>query len=358
MPSVQTPMPSVRANLLAISLGRKWLSIARRMRLAGRSARCSLHVVSLERKLTVFTAILILGLLPASIHAQMVDDGVELSKGVLCTGSLYTHDAWDHYWEGKLNRTNGNLGTVTTQMITSTANYGVTKRLNVIGEVPFIWTNASQGVLHGQHGVQDLTLAAKYRLLQFSGARSGSLKVFGVVSGSIPIGSYDPDFQPMSIGLGAKTLTPRATLNYEGMWGSYVDVSAAYVFRSNVTLDRSSYYTNGQLYLSNQVAMPNQLDYMVSAGYRKHDLMIVGNFAQQQTRGGGDIRRQDMPFISNRMNYSKAGARVVIPIPHLKGFQYWFMYSNTIHGQNVGQANTFTSGLMYQIRLSGRGKTR
>jgi hypothetical protein len=30
-------------------------------------------------------------------------------------------------------------------------------------------------------------------------------------------------------------------------------------------------------------------------------------FSQQTTLGGGDIRRQDMPFVSNRMNLSRIG---------------------------------------------------
>jgi hypothetical protein len=30
-----------------------------------------------------------------------------MSKGSLFTGSLFTHDTWDHYWEGELKRDNG-----------------------------------------------------------------------------------------------------------------------------------------------------------------------------------------------------------------------------------------------------------
>jgi hypothetical protein len=93
-------------------------------------------------------------------HSQTIDDGIMLSRGTICTGFLYTHDGWDHYWEGDLNRTNGNLGTVTTQTVDYTANYGVLSRLNVIGSLPYVWTHASRGVLHGQSGLQDITLAA------------------------------------------------------------------------------------------------------------------------------------------------------------------------------------------------------
>ena len=293
-------------------------------------------------------------------HSQTIDDGIMLSRGTICTGFLYTHDAWDHYWEGELNRTNGNLGTVTTQTVDYTANYGVLNRLNVIGSLPYVWTHASMGVLHGQTGFQDITLAAKYKLLDFHLKEKNALAVFAVASGSIPLTDYSPDFQPLSIGLASKTIAPRVTANFQGLGGLYVNGSAAYVFRENVTLDRNYYYTDGQLYLSNQVAMPNQFDYVVSAGYRAHNIMLVGNYSEQQTRGGGDIRRQDAPFVSNRMNFSKAGASAVLPVPlpWVKGLQYWFTYANTFDGRNLGQSNTVTTGFMYLVRFHKRGGTQ
>lgn len=292
-----------------------------------------------------------------NLRAQTIEDGIMLSKDVLCSGTLYSHDAWDHYWEGSYNRTNGNMGTVTTQAMDFSANYGVLNRLNVIGTVPLVWTQASQGVLHGQTGFQDLTLAVKYELIRRPLWKLGTVRFLPVVSGSIPVTGYEPDFQPMSIGLHSKTITPRATLNFQGLGGLYINGSAGYMFRSNVTLDRNYYYTNGQLYLSNQVAMPNQFVYVASAGFRRHDWMVVGNFSQQQTRGGGDIRPQDLPFVSNRMNFSKAGVSAVVPIslPLLHGLQYWFMYSNTFDGRNVGQSTTYVSGLMYQVKFHRRG---
>lgn len=293
----------------------------------------------------------------ASLRGQTIEDGIMLSKDVLCSGTLYTHDAWDHYWEGTYNRTNGNMGTVTTQSMDFSANYGVFNRLNVIGAVPLVWTQANQGVLHGQSGFQDLTLAVKYELIRRPLKDFGTIRFIPVISGSMPVTGYEPDFQPLSIGLHAKTLTPRATLNFQGLGGLYINGSAGYVLRGNVTLDRNYYYTNGQLYLSNEVAMPNQFVYVVSGGIRRHDWMFVGNFSQQQTRGGGDIRPQDLPFVSNRMNFSKAGVSAVVPLPLplLHGLQYWFMYSNTFDGRNVGQSTSYVSGLMYQVKLHRRG---
>jgi hypothetical protein len=293
------------------------------------------------------TALILLFSLP--LHAQTPEDGVMLSKDKLCTGVLYTHDQWNHYWEGSLNRTNGNLGTVTTQTINNSSNFALFNRLNIFATTPYVWTHTSQGVLHSQGGFQDISLAVKYQALRFHVREFADLRAIAVVSGSLPLTNYEPDLQPLSIGLHSRSIAPRATINFHARDGIYANGTAAYVFRGIVTLDRPYYYTNGQLYESNQVAMPNQFQYTVSAGYLKHDLLLTGEFIQQATRGGGDIRRQDMPFVSNRMNYSRAGFRSQIPLPKLHNIQAWFADDYTYEGRNVGQSNTITTGIMYTV---------
>ena len=57
--------------------------------------------------------------------------------------------------------------------------------------------------------------------------------------------------------------------------------------------------------------MPDVIDYTFRAGYWKHGLYLPVSFTQQITLGGSDIRRQDMPFVSNRMNASRLDALVM-----------------------------------------------
>jgi hypothetical protein len=293
-------------------------------------------------------------LLCPSVHAQTIDDGIMLANRTLCAGALYSHDSWDHYWEGTNERINGNIGTVTTQSITMAANYGVTNRLDLIINVPYVWTNASEGVLHGQAGFQDLVLAAKFKVISIPVKKFGAVRAIAVLSGTLPMTNYTPDLQPLSLGTNSKTISGHTTLNYLGNRGLYLNGTTAYTFRGNVTLDRPYYFTNNQLYFSNQVAMPNLFNYGVSVGYRKNDLSLLGDFSVQQARGGGDIRPQDNPFVSNRTNYSKAGATVKLPVPKVKRLQYWIIYSNTFQGRNVGQSNTLTTGLMYTLPFEKR----
>lgn len=288
--------------------------------------------------------------------AQTIDDGIMLEKNELFVGSTYMYDSWDHYWEGALKRDNGNIGTLTTQTNTWFANYGVTRRLNVIATVPYVWTRASKGVLHGMSGFQDITVVAKYRAFETPFTSHGSLKAIGVIAAGTPLTDYSPDFMPMSIGSRSGRLGSRFTGNYQGNNGLYINGTLAYTWRGPVTLDRPYYFTDGQLFLTDHVHMPAVFDYTTSAGYYKRRLMLEGFFMQQRTKGGGDIRRQDMPFVSNRMNYSKVGGMLMypLPLPKLRDFCFQFAYARTIDGRNVGQSNTVTTGLMYLFHFGAR----
>ncbi len=293
--------------------------------------------------------------LSMSLHGQTIDDGVMIPRHTLFTGNTFTYDSWDHYWEGHLNRVNGNLGTVTTQTDSWYADYGITNRLDFITQIPYVWTNASQGVLSGMEGYQDITMALKYNFLERPLTTHGTLRAYAVVSGSVPLTNYEPAFQPLSIGNQSKTISARPTLNFQSNWGWFLNGSASYTWRSVVALDQPYYYTNGQFYSTNMVTMPEVFNYIASAGYFKRGRMGFFSFSQQRTQGGGDIRRQDMPFISNRINFSRIGVNLMypLPIPGLRNLSAQFNFGYIVDGRNIGQSTTYTTGLLYTMRFPG-----
>ena len=293
----------------------------------------------------------------APVRAQTIDDGVMMSKGELFTGAVYTHDTWDEYWEGGLKRDNGNIGELKTQSNSWFANYGVTDRLNVIGHIPYVWTEASQGVLAGMSGVQDLTIAAKFRAIHAPDTALGTISAFAVLSAGIPLTDYAFDFQPLSIGMGSTRITPRGTLTLEGgTSGLFMDATGAYTWRSDVTLDRPYYFTDDELHMTDNVVMPQVFDVGLSGGYRRHGVMAAALFKWQHMTSGGDIRRQDMPFVSNRMNATRIGAMGMYPIPKLEALAVNASYAYTVSGRNVGQSSTVSFGVTYQFGLWGRPK--
>src|SRR6266513_227818 len=146
--------------------------------------------------------------------AQSVDDGLMMPRRTLSAGVLYSHDSWDQYWEGSLKRSNGNIGTLTTQSLTSVVGYGLTDRLGFMAMLPYISTHASQGVLHDLSGFQDLTLAAKFRLLATGPTNRRAFNAFIDGTAAVPVSGYTPDFYPLSIGTGGGRTSARLTLNF------------------------------------------------------------------------------------------------------------------------------------------------
>jgi hypothetical protein len=228
--------------------------------------------------------------------------------------------------------------------------YGVTERLSVMATLPYIWTHAGQGVLHDLSGLQDLTFAAKYRLTTES-TRRGAFSAFVVGAAALPMSNYTPDFLPLSIGTGGGRASGRLILNFQSTSAWFVNASAAYTWCSNVKLDRNAYYTDGQLYMTNDVTMPNVFDYALSAGVKRGRWRIPLSLVQQRTLGGGDIRRQDMPFVSNRMNFMKLDGAVMYALNVPKDVSLRLGAAHVLSGRNVGQSTTFTSGLFYAFHF-------
>ncbi len=281
------------------------------------------------------------------LHAQTIDDGIMMTAKSIQTGDVYTRDKWDEYWEGSLKRVNGNIGEITTRTNALVVAYGATNRVSLFGALPWVWTQPSQGVLLGQHGVQDVMIGGKYAFIERSSPHLGQLRAIVGVSGSFPLSNYTPDFAPLSIGTQSQRITPRLTLNYQTETGIYLNGTAAYTRRADVTLDRPYYFTDNQFFLTNQVDMPDVVESTVSVGYLKHDLNAYVGYTQHTTQGGGDIRRQDMPFVNNRVNFSQVSAMAMYPIPKINAVAFQLAVAHIVDGRNVGQSTTLTFGFLY-----------
>ena len=300
----------------------------------------------------LFRIIIFCFLSAGALQAQTITDGLMMPKNTFCTGFMYGHDSWKNYWQGDHNRDNGNIGTITTQSINWMGTYGLNSKINIIAMLPYIKTDASRGTLHGMRGIQDLTLAVKYNFFEVNIDSAITFKAFAGMAYSNPLSNYTPDFFPLSLGTSSKQLAWRLNLNVAMKTGWYLNGSAAYTWRSNVTLDRSTYFTSDTFYNTNEVKMPNVFDVFVTAGYHKQALQVEASYTQQNTLGGGDIRRQDMPFVSNRMNYSKVGALVMYYLPWPKYLAARAAVNYTVAGRNVGQSTTVMGGLMYTFFLT------
>ena len=283
--------------------------------------------------------------------AQSLDDAMMVPRRQLRTTVEYGHESWNEYWEGTRRRDNENIGTLTTRSVTWTGAYGVTDRVSVIATLPYIWNEASQGVLHEMSGSQDITVAAKARLLRAPVRRRATLDATALAGVGAPTSDYTPDFLPLSIGLGTKRALLRGAVHLADPSGLFAGGSLGYTWRSTVHLDRPAYYTDGHLVLSDEVEMPDVADFGVMVGFRRGRLAVPIGLAVQRTRGGGDIRRQDMPFVSNRMDFTRLQARAMYEIPRLQGLAVHIGAMRTLAGRNVGRSSAFSAGLTSAFRL-------
>jgi hypothetical protein len=153
----------------------------------------------------------------------------------------------------------------------------------------------------------------------------------------------------MSIGLGSTNLSWRLTADYQnGLF--FATISSAYVFRSNVTIDRTSYYTN-QINYTDEVDMPNQLNSNLFVGIRNSGLTAQVQLMNMYTFGGFDIRKNDMPFVSNQMNMTSVGAHVKYFLPFVTNLEVVASADFVVAGRNVGQAQTYMGGFFYILSL-------
>ncbi|HVU57500.1 MAG TPA: hypothetical protein VHD83_20695 [Puia sp.] len=295
-------------------------------------------------------------LLPASLLRAQTDlDAIMMSKNNFCVGGSYMYSSWDHYWEGTFKRNNQNLGTVSTKMIGLMGTYGINRKLNIIVGAPYVVTKATQGTLHGQKGIQDLSAWVKWMFLE-KNAGKGVLSLYALGGASLPLTNYIADYLPLSIGLQSKTLSGRLLVDYQ-LSKFFATLSGTYTWRSNINVDEPSYYTTA-MHNTNEVQMPNTTMFNLRTGYRSDRVILEAVVTQMNTLGGFDIRKNYMPFPSAKMNATMIGAHGKYNFTFAQGLSLEGGGSYTVAGRNVGQSTGFDIGVFYILDFSPKKKSK
>jgi hypothetical protein len=228
-------------------------------------------------------------------------------------------------------------------------NYGISNKLNVLFNLPYVKTKASAGQLHGMKGIQDLSLWVKWLPVQQTVGK-GTLSLFAIGGYTLPASNYVADFLPMAIGLRSKTVSLRGMADYQlDKW--FATASATYNRRSNITIDREAYYTT-EMHYSNEVKMPNATQYQLRAGYRTHRLIAEAIATRWETLGGFDITKNNMPFPSNNMDMTTAGVNLKYEFKKVMGLSLVGGGSYTLSGRNVGQSTSYYGGVFYAVNFN------
>ncbi|PJE48276.1 MAG: hypothetical protein CUR34_01410 [Sediminibacterium sp.] len=278
------------------------------------------------------------------LHAQTDMDALMMAKNNFCTGFMYGNSSWKNYWEGTLKRDNQNLGTVSSQMIGIMGNYGIKDNLNLLFSVPYISNSASAGTLINRQGIQDLTLTLKWMPIETTIGKA-DFAVYALGSYSMPLTNYVKDYLPLSIGLGSKNVMARLMADYQ-LGNFFTTASAAFFSRSNVTIDRTAYYTT-RMHYTDQVEMPNMANFNFRTGYRSGKGYAEAIVDIMQTNGGFDISRNNMPFLSNQMNATRIGLGFKYNFGKVEGLSAVGNAMYTVAGRNMGQATSINAGVFY-----------
>ena len=285
--------------------------------------------------------------------AQTDIDGLMMEKNLFCVGVTAGKTSWKNYWEGTFKRENLNLGKVSTSNIMVNGNYGITNRLNIIAMLPYIKTRASAGQLAGQKGFQDVSVFVKWSGYEKQFKKS-ILKAIVIAGVSTPVSNYTPDLLPLSIGTHNQAATLRVMLDFQqGSW--FGTVSGSYIFRNNVKLDRNTYYTD-RIHYTNEVAMPDALNYNIRAGYRSETWIIEAIANKWVTNGGFDITKNNMPFVSNKMNTTTITLHLKYETKFVNGLSFIADGLTTVAGRNAGQASGFNAGAFYIMNFGKKIK--
>jgi hypothetical protein len=301
-------------------------------------------------KRTCFTVLFIAALQFIS-KAQTDIDAIMMAKNNFCVGGTYSHSSWKNYWEGTMKRNNQNLGTVSTNMYSVMGTYGITDKLNFIFGIPYITTKASAGTLHSSRGIQDFSAWLKWMPVEKKLNSNSVFSLYGLVGASTPASNYQADYLPLTLGLHSSTISGRLMADYQHR-SFFATASGTYQYRGNIAIDRTAYYTT-EMHLTNKVEMPDMASFNVRTGYRSFRLIAEAFFQQNRTLGGFDIRRNDMPFPSNRMNASIAGVHFKYTfVKKLPALSLEAGGSRVVDGRNVGQATEFNASVFYIIPFS------
>jgi hypothetical protein len=292
--------------------------------------------------------------IPLFADAQTEQDALMMPERSLCVAGIAGYNSSTNYWEGTFKRDNANIGRLSTTSGMLMLSYGLNKNVNIMASLPYVSTKGSRGILKGLNGLQDAGFFVKWRPVQKKLGKQ-NISVFGVGGFSTPTNDYNIDFLPMSVGLGSSVLSARLIVDVQRS-KFFTTLSGGYLYRSNVKIDRPAYYTTRQIN-SNEVEMPNAGSFQFRTGYRSKKLIAEASLSNMTTFGGFDIRKNDMPFVSNKMNSTNAGVEAKFyPGDEKLGFNasVW----HTLKGRNVGQATGYTAGILYTINFKPKTSSK
>lgn len=232
-----------------------------------------------------------------------------------------TAESYDEFWAGTRRTSAPGVGEVETLTATLWLRWGLTDRLALVANLPYVDVDSDGLGGFADSGLQDLSVLASYRLGTIE--RSNLRHVFAAAAGGrTPLSDYEGD-APVSLG------------------DETTDVLARFVYQLEI----------GRLYFSQQIGFdlrgddaPDGYPLVSELGYTAGRTTWTVRYQRYLADGGTDIGDSGFTFPSNREEserlalgvHARLGARLGLTAG---GF-------TTLSGRNTGDATGFTVGLV------------
>jgi hypothetical protein len=294
--------------------------------------------------------LIFLGCCGFSSFGQFADDAIMLPKKGLFLHLSYAESRFDSYWEKDILYKNNDIGKITKRTGNAHISIGLSNRINIFASLPYARNTSEIPFLKKQEGFQDISGGLKLSVLNptnpFSVILSGAV--------SKPLNSYQLENQILALGLGSRTINGKLLLRYKLENGLYFGAQGGYLGREIVTLENDVYQNNQELVYSNKVAPPDGYDYGLKLGYLNNTLQIEAFGEKFTSLSGDNIQYNQLPFISNKVNFTRAGIYTKYQINKI-GFTV--KASQVISGLNTPKALNLSAGLFFQLS-NGRNNDR
>lgn len=272
----------------------------------------------MRRSLSLLAALV----LCASGPASALDlNGFMPAKGEGTVAFSYTSEGYDEFWVGKTKVSDPGVGEVEIDSISVWARYGLTDRVAVVANVPYVDASSDGLGGFGDSGLQDLSALVAFKPWELTGSVNHRLVLAGGVR--TPISDYEANL-PVDLGDGTTDWLLRLVYQLES-GGLYASQQLGYDLRGEDAPDGTPLYTE--------------------VGYTWGQVTANAFYLKYVADGGTDIGEPGFTFPSNQDETERFGAKVFARIGNTLGvFVGGF---TTLDGRNSGDSAGFSAGATF-----------
>jgi hypothetical protein len=220
------------------------------------------------------------------------------------------------------------------------AEYGITKNLDVVATLPYVFTAT-------QNGLQDGSLHLKFRPFQLKSEKFGTLDVLGAAGISAPLSKYEP-LAAGAIGQRATVVQPRIVMQWNTKTGPFFNITAGY----NLRLDdlRAEDITRVRSTRPNfsPQAPRNYTNYLFKVGLPAAKYYLDAWVEHQATEGGSNYQPMtpDLPQAYG-VTYTQVGGTAYYSEKGKRGV--YFSTGYILSGRNVSKVLRLTGGVVFKM---------